>query len=414
MNRLFTITVLALIAGTTALEAQTPQPFFWDGHIVQRVGTVIRPEGQFRSDTNRTDIIIPLQIPAQGGGNIIVRGAGQVLAPRYFFPFYDPYYNGDSASASARDQDYIDQFAGVQEFSLDSVSMSVYHNSDNAFPNFIGQLDFYRMNTNYADRRNADQGITYRRGFLDSNALIEDVRYIFGQTELQGTITQAGAIVPTVVAFDPPLEFGKNESVIAMYINDFAPGVADIQEGDTREYQNLIGYMEYQSGDGSTTNPFRNPIPNSMVHGVLFLEQNGTTTMTSTYTGLSLGGVAYATNFNVQWFGTVVLDPGDIPTFSSVEYHLGTDASSQGLADVTPNPVRDEAVIPFSLTETALVTVELYNADGQKVETLLHGKKYVPGAYSIRLDANALENGAYLVRMAAGDKNYSTKLVIAK
>ena len=415
MKRLFVLTVLVALAGSAALMAQLPQPFFWDGHIVQRTGIEIRPEGQFRVDTNRSDIIVPLMIDAQGGGSIIVRGAGQVLAPRFFYPFYDPFYNGDSANQGARDQDYIDQFAGVQEYSLDSVRVSVYHNVNNQFPNFIGQLDFYRLNTDYSDRRNADQGITYRRDDLDENALIEDARYIFGQAELQGTNLSTGAIVPTTVSFDPPLEFAKNESVIAMYINDFAPGVgAPFETNDSREFQNFIGYMEYQNGEGTTENPFRNPVPNSMVHGVLFLEQNGTTTLTSTFTGLSLGTVPYATNFNVLWFGTVVLNPGDLPTFSSVRYHLGMDASDQGLSEVTPNPVRDEAVIPFSITETAVVTVELYNTDGEIVETLLQGKKYIPGSYSITLDANALDNGAYLVRMSANDKNYSTKLVIAK
>lgn len=420
---MFLFAVTAALMGATALTAQDQTiPYFWDSHIVQRVGTNITPQGRFRSDTNRFDITIPLFIPDSAGSQsgLVIRGAGQILAPRYFFPFYDGYYNGDSVDAAARDQDYVDQFKGVQEWSLDSVRMSVFHNSDNQFPNFIGQIDMYRLNTDYSNRMNTDSGIAIRRGFADSNFLMEDYRYVLGQSELQGTITQAGAIVPTTLMFDPPIEFGKDESAMIMYINDFADRVEQPIGGDDdrREWQRLIGYMEYQNGDGSTTDPYRNPVPRYMVHGMILRDDDGAQVMrTSFRSGLVIGGTPYHANFNVIWFGSVVLNDSDVPELPqslSVRYHFGVDASDQGLAEITPNPVREEAVIPFTLSETAQVTVELYTADGRKVETLLQDKKYVAGKYTIHLGAEDLENGAYLVRMAANGKNYSTKFVVAK
>ena len=422
MKQLFAFAAIAVLLGSSSLMAQEePIPYFWDSHIVQRVGTTITPQGQFRADTNRFDMTIPLFIPDSAGSEtgLVIRGAGQVFAPRYFFPFYDGYFNGDSADAAARDQDYIDQFAGVQEFTLDSVRMSVFHNSNNQFPQFIGQIDMYRLNTDYSDRKVSDSGLFMSRGFADTNYLMEDYRYVLGQSELQGTITSAGAIVPTTLRFDPPIEFGKNESAMIMYINDFAARIDQPIGGDEdqREWQRLIGYMEYLNGNGSDTDPYRNPVPPYMVHGVVLRNDNDVETIRTTFrSGLNIGGTPYHTNFNVFWFGQVVLNPNDIPALpsSSVRYHFGADASDQGLADITPNPVRDEAIIPFTLSETALVTMELYKADGTKVATLLNNKKYVEGKYTFHIGSEDLDNGAYLVRMAANGKNYSTKFVVAK
>ena len=422
MKRLFAFAITVALVGSSALTAQDMQGLFgWDSHIVQRVGTEITPQGQFRRDTNRRDMTFPLFIPDSEGAQtgLEIRGAGQILAPRYFYPFYDGYYDGDSANPNARDQSYIDQFRGVQEWVLDSMRISVFHNSNNQFPNFIGQLDFYRLGTDYSNRRVTDSGLVFRRGELDSNALMEEYRYIFGQSELQGTIS-GSTVVATSVGFDPPIELEKDESVMAMYINDFAERVEQPIGGDEdqREWQRLIGYMEYLNGDGTTESPFRNPVPRYMVHGTILRNDDGVETISSTFrSGITLGGTPYHVNFNVLWFGSVVLNSEDVPELPqtvSVRYHFGVDASDQGLADVTPNPVREEAVIPFMLSESAQVTLELYSADGNKVATLLQDKKYVEGKYTVHLDARDLDNGAYLVRMSANGKNYSSKLIVAK
>ena len=107
--------------------------------------------------------------------------------------------------------------------------------------------------------------------------------------------------------------------------------------------------------------------------------------------------------------GTVELD-----TTSSVRYHFGRDAKEQGLGLVLPNPVRDDARLPFSLTENAQVTIEIYSANGAKVETLIDGLKYIPGNYSVALPVPELENGAYVIRMSANDNAYSMKFTVAK
>lgn len=413
MKRLLVFAVLAVLTAAPAIQAQTSTVAFgWDSHIVQRVGTTVTPQGQFRVDTNRFDMTIPLSI----GGSLVIRGVGQVFAPRHFWRFYDPYYNGDSADPAARDQEYVDQFKGVQDWVLDSVRMAVFHNSDNPNPASPGQIDFYRMDTDYRNDRNSDSGLTIPRTQLESKLVHQEV---LDRDALINTVTENGAIVPTSVKFDPPLEFTKEESVMIMYINDFATPVSGIGEGDTREWQRVIGYVEYQGGTGDSLNRFRNPIPNDMVHGMIMSSVGGVDTVESSYRALVFGPAGqqqrYLANFNVLWFGVVNLDETDLPMpIGSVRYHFGYDASEQGLAEVTPNPVRDQAVIPFSLTKTATVNMDLYTADGRHVMTMLKDKRYIAGKYSIEMNASELESGSYLIRMTADDSAYSMKFVVTK
>lgn len=417
MKRLFVSTVLAALSATPALMAQEePALFGWDSHIVQRVGTTVTPQGQFRVDTNRFDMTIPLKIAgATPSEDLIVRGVGQVFAPRHFWRFYDPYYNGESTTE--REQPYIDQFKGVQSWSLDSVRVSVFHNSDNLTPGNPGQLDVYKLGTDYSVERNSDSGIAMELEDIQDKLVYQ---LGLGTDELLNTVTEQGAIVPTTLEFDPPLEFGKEESALVMYMNINAlPVEQPFPDGDQREWQRMIGYVEYQSGDGSDATPFRNPLPHDMIHGMILRSVNNVNTITNTYRSISFDSppLEYAANFNMQWFGSVELDPEDLPkgqVATSVRYHFGYDATEQGLGNVTPNPVRDQAIIPFSLTETANVTVELFSADGQKVSTLINDNKYSQGKYSIKMSAEKLESGSYLVRMSANDKAYSMKLVVTK
>lgn len=208
---------------------------------------------------------------------------------------------------------------------------------------------------------------------------------------------------------------------MVLYINDFADTVHQPIgfEGDARDWQRLIGYMEYQSGQGTQASPFSNPVPASMVHGVFMRRslggdpEGGDDTVAHTYS-LSVGSIPARINFNVLWFGVVELDASDVPEItSSVKYHFGEDANEQGLQNVRPNPVREEAVIPFSLTEVSNVTIELYTVDGQKVETLLD-KRYVPGKYTVTINSADLQSGPYLVRMTANEKVYSMKFNVTK
>ncbi len=64
--------------------------------------------------------------------------------------------------------------------------------------------------------------------------------------------------------------------------------------------------------------------------------------------------------------------------------------------NVKPNPVAREGVIRFSMAQSGHVTLKLYNAVGQLVETVYDGFKPA-GVYEHRLDTRSLPQGTYFV-----------------
>ncbi len=401
----------ALLLSVPSLIAQETQ-FDWESRIVVR--TAQTSEGNY--DTNRTDMTVPLSIGPNDGSGFVIRGIGQIFAPRIFFPIYDPYYNGDA-------QADIDQLKGVQSWQLDSIQMNVFHNPDNT-PGNPSYIDFWRMKTDYSNSNVRDSGMSWSRTALDSNVIVGAV-YIMYEDELKETVfDQDGRrlIQPTSIIFDSPLEFEKEESVMTMFINEFdRPVQAPFDTIDTRSWQRLIGYMEYESGSFADP-PFRNPRPQNNAHGVIMVNQNEMDTILHVYRRLIVNQVVgqdtvrvpLIMNFDVRWFGIAELDATDVPDISSVRYHFGYDATEQGLGQVTPNPVVEEAIIPFSLTKTSNVTLELYTANGEKVGTLVDNKRYAPGKYSVRIAPEELQSGVYLVRMTADENAYSMKFTVTE
>ena len=409
----------ALLLSVPSLMAQETQ-FDWDSHIVQRVGSRDTLGTTFRVDTNRTDMTVPLYIGPNDGSGFVIRGVGQIFAPRIFFPIYDPYYNGDNPGPGERKQAYIDQLKGVQSWQLNSIQMSVFHNPDNT-PRELSYINFWRMKTDYSNSNVRDSGMSWSRTALDSN-VIEEAIYIMNMDELAATIDENNAIQRTEVIFDPPLEFTKDESVMTMFINEFDTAVQTLFDTiDTRSWQRLLGYMEYESGSFADP-PFRNPRPQNNAHGVIMVNQNEMDTILHVYRRLIFNQVVgqdtvrvpLIMNFDVRWFGIAELDATDVPDISSVRYHFGYDATEQGLGQVTPNPVVEEAIIPFSLTKTSNVTLELYTANGEKVGTLVDNKRYAPGKYSVRIAPEELQSGVYLVRMTADENAYSMKFTVTE
>jgi hypothetical protein len=96
------------------------------------------------------------------------------------------------------------------------------------------------------------------------------------------------------------------------------------------------------------------------------------------------------------------------------------DVAGQGtplafaLAPPTPNPVRESAVLRFTLPEPCRVTLALYDAQGRRVRTLLAGPRPA-GEYGIAWDGmgdggQALADALYFVRLDAGGRSLVRRL----
>ena len=78
---------------------------------------------------------------------------------------------------------------------------------------------------------------------------------------------------------------------------------------------------------------------------------------------------------------------------------------------VLPNPLTGAGNINFETTEDNFVQLSVYNMLGKEVVVLLNSKKQ-SGKHSIELNAEDLNKGIYFVRMTAGSKVLTQKLIV--
>lgn len=82
---------------------------------------------------------------------------------------------------------------------------------------------------------------------------------------------------------------------------------------------------------------------------------------------------------------------------------------------ITPQPAREEATISFRMQETVPVTLDLVDARGTVVATLLDGSLTLGGGeYAVRVSTSEFANGAYVVRINAGVFTSYVPFIIAK
>jgi hypothetical protein len=89
--------------------------------------------------------------------------------------------------------------------------------------------------------------------------------------------------------------------------------------------------------------------------------------------------------------------------------------STYSLEQNYPNPFNPSTNIRFGLPETAPVTLEVYNLQGQKVAVLLQNVTKSAGMHTLSFDASKLSSGIYVYRIMAGSTFMaSQKMVLLK
>jgi len=83
------------------------------------------------------------------------------------------------------------------------------------------------------------------------------------------------------------------------------------------------------------------------------------------------------------------------------------------LGPAYPNPFNATVTIPFALPQSASVTVSLYDVTGRLAATLLSGN-YAAGVHSVQWSSEGVASGVYLLRLNAGGKVLTAKVVALK
>jgi hypothetical protein len=83
------------------------------------------------------------------------------------------------------------------------------------------------------------------------------------------------------------------------------------------------------------------------------------------------------------------------------------------LAQNYPNPFNPSTTISYRIPENSEVTLEIYNALGQRVGVLVQ-EKQVAGTYNVTFDARNLASGVYFYRLQAGNNIQVRKMLLMK
>ena len=156
---------------------------------------------------------------------------------------------------------------------------------------------------------------------------------------------------------------------------------------------------------------------------------DGTTLVQSYWADLrTLGGgsaVVFASGFldpsanqNGEAFGLFfVLADGTVGQFpegvASVENISGVTPSNYSLEQNYPNPFNPSTTINFTIPNTELVSLKVYNILGSEVATLVN-ENLAQGAYKFNFDAQGLASGIYLYELNAGSFREIKKMNLLK
>lgn len=143
-----------------------------------------------------------------------------------------------------------------------------------------------------------------------------------------------------------------------------------------------------------------------------FVDGNGTTTEKSVYTytdkNLNMGTYSYRLK-QIDFDGTASYSP-----VIEVDVQLPTEYT---LYQNYPNPFNPTTTISFTLPEKARVSIDIYNAVGELIQTLVKGQKEA-GYYKVEFNASNLPSGTYFYRLTAegstGNFVETNKMILLK
>ncbi|MFW6347623.1 MAG: T9SS type A sorting domain-containing protein [Cyclonatronaceae bacterium] len=103
-----------------------------------------------------------------------------------------------------------------------------------------------------------------------------------------------------------------------------------------------------------------------------------------------------------------------------IEVVTGTSTGNGELPATTalhqnyPNPFNPSTSISFDLQQQGEVSLEVLNVLGQRVATLINRQEMSAGSYTQRFDASRLPSGMYLMRLSAGEQQFTRKMMLVK
>ena len=228
---------------------------------------------------------------------------------------------------------------------------------------------------------------------------------IFGRTELEDAtivVNSAGDPYPYKLVTTGELAVTATaEAHEGMALRFEGVTITDVNaDGD----DTVTGFGEWQfSSDGTETNEVRADDASEAIPPE-FNIANFTV-------GQELGAIQGLWTYTFSNYKLLPESPSDI--MFDVDDEDGAQAGAFALAGTYPNPFRSEATVRFELGAAGPATVKVYDVMGREVATLVDAE--LPAQrHSVTLDGSALAGGVYFVRLVAGDRTFTQKVVLVK
>lgn len=97
----------------------------------------------------------------------------------------------------------------------------------------------------------------------------------------------------------------------------------------------------------------------------------------------------------------------------SIEHSKSSTVTSYQLKQNFPNPFNPITTVEFALKKAGNTTLTIYNANGQKVATVLN-KKMNAGWYKVKINASRLASGVYFYELKSGNFKAIKKMLLIK
>jgi hypothetical protein len=122
--------------------------------------------------------------------------------------------------------------------------------------------------------------------------------------------------------------------------------------------------------------------------------------------------------FNLPYFHNVAkLGVASIATLALENFIVSVEEKEIGPGSISvnnfPNPFNNSTIIRYTIPKADYISMDLYNALGEKIETLADGFKSA-GKYEIYFNANSLASGIYFIILSTADKINSHKILLLK
>jgi hypothetical protein len=127
-------------------------------------------------------------------------------------------------------------------------------------------------------------------------------------------------------------------------------------------------------------------------------------------TSVELGKTYVYTLADVDYSGTeTILEKVEV----KVEPEGAIVVDGYALDPVYPNPFNATLTIPFSLTESMTVSIELYSITGKHMMTVIN-REFGEGTHYITTDVNDLSSGIYFIRSDFDGHSQVHKVMLLK